>query len=145
MLAAVWISWRVRSLRSGLCWIFLTDMNVRYLPSAIEIQPCRWLGLSRSCLRFFPISLCPRSDMIPHEIECIWQVLSALIESVSSFCSVAWFGYLSLKNKNYLTQIVKWSTKLTGELQLNQSLCTPGRPERTLLTLWLCELSFSCW
>jgi len=43
----------------------------------------------------------------------------AFIESVLSFVLTAWFGNLSLKNKNSLNQIVKWSSRLIGEPQLN--------------------------
>lgn len=32
---------------------------------------------------------------------------------------VSWFGYLSLKNRNSLSQTVKWSNRLIGEPQLN--------------------------
>lgn len=38
----------------------------------------------------------------------------AFLESVLSFALVSWFGNLSVKNKNSLNQIVKWSSKLTG-------------------------------
>jgi len=43
----------------------------------------------------------------------------AFIESVLSFSFVAWFGNLSLKNKNSLNQIVRWASKIIGEPQLN--------------------------
>ena len=44
---------------------------------------------------------------------------NAFIESVLLFTLAAWFGNLSLKNKNSLNQIVKWSSRLIGEPQLN--------------------------
>ena len=43
----------------------------------------------------------------------------AFIESVLSFALAAWFGNLTLKNKNSLNQIVKWSSRLIGEQQPN--------------------------
>lgn len=36
----------------------------------------------------------------------------AFIESILSFCLVSWFGNVSLKNRNSLNQIVKWSSRL---------------------------------
>ena len=39
----------------------------------------------------------------------------AFIESVLLFTLAAWFGNLSLKNKNSLNQIVNWSSRLIGE------------------------------
>ena len=42
----------------------------------------------------------------------------AFIESVLTFCLVSWFGNVSLKNRNCLNQIVKWSCKVIGESQL---------------------------
>ena len=39
----------------------------------------------------------------------------AFIELVLLFTRAAWFGTLSLKNKNSLNQIVKWSSRLIGE------------------------------
>ena len=43
----------------------------------------------------------------------------AFIKSIQSFCIVLWFGNLSLKNRNRLIQIVKWSSKLIGIPLLN--------------------------
>ena len=43
----------------------------------------------------------------------------AFIESILSFCLVCWFSNLSLKKKNSLKQIVRWSSRLIGEPQLN--------------------------
>ena len=43
----------------------------------------------------------------------------AFIESILSFSLVSWFGSLSVKHKNSLNQIVKWSGKLIGESQPN--------------------------
>jgi len=49
----------------------------------------------------------------------------AFIESVLSFALAAWFGKLTLKNKNLLNQVVKWSSRLIGEQQPNvESLYT---------------------
>ena len=39
----------------------------------------------------------------------------AFIESVLSFSTVVWYGHISLKAKNQLDQIVKWSGRLIGE------------------------------
>lgn len=54
----------------------------------------------------------------------------AFIESVLWFCSVSWFGNLSLKNKNCLHQIVKWSSKLIGKSQLNPESLHAGQLQR---------------
>lgn len=43
----------------------------------------------------------------------------AFIEPVLSFSLVAWFGSLTLKDKNRLTQIIKWSNRLIGNPQLS--------------------------
>ena len=43
----------------------------------------------------------------------------AFIESILSFSLMAWFGNLTLKSRNSLSQIVKWSSRLIGEPQLN--------------------------
>jgi len=43
----------------------------------------------------------------------------SFIETIISFDLVAWFGCVSVKHKNNLNQIVKWSSKLTGESQLH--------------------------
>ncbi len=43
----------------------------------------------------------------------------AFIESLLTFSLVSWFGNLSVKNKNSLSQIVRWSSKLIGESQLS--------------------------
>lgn len=43
----------------------------------------------------------------------------AFIESILSFALAAWFGNLTLKNKNSLNKIVKWSSRLIGDPQLN--------------------------
>ena len=43
----------------------------------------------------------------------------AFIESIVSFSLVSWFGSLSIKNRNSLNQVVKWSSKLIGETHLN--------------------------
>jgi hypothetical protein len=43
----------------------------------------------------------------------------AFIESIVSFSLVSWFGSLSIKNRNSLNQVVKWSSKLVGESQPN--------------------------
>ena len=57
----------------------------------------------------------------------------AFIESILSFSLMSWFGNLTLKNRNSLSQIVKWSSRLIGEPQLN------------LETLSLRRLSSSIW
>ena len=41
------------------------------------------------------------------------------IESVLLFTVAAWLGNFSLKNKSSLNQIVKFSSRLVGEPQLN--------------------------
>ncbi len=41
----------------------------------------------------------------------------ASIESLLTFSLVSWFGNLSVKYKNSLSQIVRWSSKLIGESQ----------------------------
>ena len=43
----------------------------------------------------------------------------AFTELVLLFTLAAWFVNLSLKSKNSLNQIVKWSSRLIGESQLN--------------------------
>ena len=43
----------------------------------------------------------------------------AFIESILTFSLASWFGNISLKNKNSLNKIVKWSSKLIGEPQPN--------------------------
>ena len=43
----------------------------------------------------------------------------AFIESILTFSLASWFGNISLKNKNSLNKIVKWSGKLIGEPQPN--------------------------
>jgi hypothetical protein len=43
----------------------------------------------------------------------------AFIESILTFSLASWFVNLSLKNKNPLKKIVKWSSKLIGEPQPN--------------------------
>ena len=43
----------------------------------------------------------------------------AFIESIVSFSLVSWFGSLSVKNRNSLNRVVKWSSRLIGESQLN--------------------------
>ena len=43
----------------------------------------------------------------------------AFIESILTFSLASWFGKISLKNKNSLNKIVKWSGKLIGEPQPN--------------------------
>ena len=43
----------------------------------------------------------------------------AFIESILTFSLGSWFGNISLKNKNSLNKIVKWSGKLIGEPQPN--------------------------
>ena len=42
----------------------------------------------------------------------------AFIESVLAFSLVSWFGNLPLKDRNSLSQIIKWSGRLIGESQL---------------------------
>jgi len=37
------------------------------------------------------------------------------IESMLSFATVVWYGHISLKAKNQLDQIVKWSGRLRGK------------------------------
>lgn len=39
----------------------------------------------------------------------------AFIESVLSFSILVWYGHISLKAKNHLDQIIKWSGRLIGE------------------------------
>ncbi|CAI5684235.1 unnamed protein product [Oreochromis niloticus] len=41
----------------------------------------------------------------------------SVIESVLSFCLVAWFGQNFVTEKNSLNQIVRWSSRMTGESQ----------------------------
>ncbi len=43
----------------------------------------------------------------------------AFIESVLSFSVVSWFGHISSKERNALNQIVKWFSRLIGEVQLS--------------------------
>ena len=43
----------------------------------------------------------------------------AFIESVLSFSLVSWFGKMPLKDRNRLSEIVKWSSRLIGESQLS--------------------------
>lgn len=38
------------------------------------------------------------------------------------FFLVSWFGYLHVKNRISLSQMVKWSNRLIGEAQLNPSI-----------------------
>lgn len=63
---------------------------------------------------------CLRKLLCFHTDQTIMTMFyCAFIKSVLSFSLMSWFGHISLKEKNDLNQIVKWSSRLIGENQLS--------------------------
>lgn len=61
---------------------------------------------------------------------------------ILSLSLVSGFGSLSVKNRNSLHHVVKWSSKLMGESQLNPTCLCTGLLQRIAASIWVSASPF---
>ena len=100
--------------------------SYKYLGSIIDAQLNFEANCEAVCKKGHQRLFCLRKLSYFHIGKTMMTLFyRAFIEAVLSFSLVSWFGKMSLKDRNRLSQIIKWSSRLIGESQLSlESLYT---------------------